>query len=159
MALLRYSLYVFNKKMLLPFCGFVSLADSRAGWGTAVYWPSNWRNPQRGLKERREIQPGTEGCSTVSGNTQHDLKTFSPVKKPALCCLIGSWSITGRRPWHGEAPHPLVPNKASRPRTAKYLSARLLLHLTALPETMGDREACHYQEVWTVCRESLAVTR
>lgn len=70
-----------------------------------------------------------------------------------------NWSITERRPSHGEVPPPPVINKASHLPTVKYLSVKLLLHPMALTETMDDREACRYQEAWIICKENRAFTR
>lgn len=84
---------------------------------------------------------------------------FVSVSWSESSCVAGSWSITEKRPWHDGAPHPSVPNKASRLPAVKSPSVRLLLHPMALAETMDDRGACHCQEAWTTCRESRASTR
>lgn len=154
---------VLIKNVIWPDVLPLSLAGSRAGWGAAVYWPSHWRNPQCGLEKRRQIQSGTERCSTVSAQNKLEVVTFifESVHSSSsfLSSIEGSWSITERRPSHDEAPHPLVPNKASHLPAVKYLSVRLLLHPMALTETTDDRGACHYQGAWTICRESRAFTR
>lgn len=53
---------------------FSSPTGSRAGRGAAVYWQSDRRNPQCGLKKWRQIQSGAERCFTVSRNAHNKLK-------------------------------------------------------------------------------------
>lgn len=70
-----------------------------------------------------------------------------------------SSSITERRPSLGEVRPPPVTNRAFHLPAVRYRSVKPLLHPMALAETINDREACRYQEAWTVCKDNRVFIR
>lgn len=153
---------IFSSSWTSPVSVISLLSGHGAGWGFTVHRQSHRRHPQRGLEKRRQIQPGAARRSAVSDRcTRHFTSAIpqSSAHENPLSCVTGSWSITERKRWHGEVPPPPPPcpitNKESRLPTVKFLSVTLLLlHPMALIENTGDREVCHLQEVWIICKES-----